>query len=160
MIRPARIIMLLAVLTAGLPFTCLAQEPDPLVGQWVLNVSKSTFDPGPGPKGQIRTYTHEGEIEKLTARGIGPDGKPTLVHYAARYDGKDYPIKGSAGGDQISLKRLDAFTTESTEKRNGRPVIVATRTVSADSRTLTVFTRGVRPDGHAMSHHLVFEKKE
>src|SRR6185503_7222992 len=91
-----------------------AYAKDPLVGTWQLNLDKSTFDPGPGPKGQMRIYTHHGDTEKLTARGVGADGKPTLVQYTAHYDGKDYPITGSTGGDLIALRRIDAYTTEST----------------------------------------------
>jgi hypothetical protein len=155
----ARMVLLAAAITAAYPLaSSVAEARDALAGSWQLNLKKSTFDPGPGPKGQMRTYTHVGEIEKLTARGVGADGKPTLVQYSARYDGKDYPITGSSGGDLIALKRIDDFTTESTQKRGGKPVIVATRTVSQDGKTLTVLTKGIGPAGETLNHRMVFEK--
>ena len=72
--------------------------------------------PMPGPKGQMRTYALTDGLEKMTSRGISGEGKSTFVHYLARYDGKDYDILGSTGGNKISLKRLDRFTTQSTQK--------------------------------------------
>ena len=107
------------------------EATNPLLGTWLLDRAHSTFTPLPGPKGQMRTYEPAaGGGEKLTARGIDSDGRPTMVQYTARYDGKDYAITGSAGGDLISLARIDKFTTRSTEKRAGKAVIVSTRTVS------------------------------
>lgn len=160
MTRLASIVLLATAVLAGWPLAGNAADAkDPLLGSWQLDTSKSTFNPGPGPKGQMRTYTHEGDIERLLARGVGDDGKPTHVTYTARYDGKDYPIRGSAGGDQISLRRIDAYTTESTEKRNGKAVIVATRTVSPDGKTLTVITKGIGPSGEKLDHRMIFEKR-
>ncbi|HVY82099.1 MAG TPA: hypothetical protein VG994_14010 [Steroidobacteraceae bacterium] len=159
MLRLARTALLAATIAVAHPMLATASDSeDPLVGRWQLNLEKSAFDPGPGPKGQMRVYVHNGDIEKLTARGVGSDSKPTLVQYTARYDGKDYPITGSAGGDHISLRRIDERTTESTEKRAGKVTIVATRTVSPDGKTLTVVHKGVDPRGHAMNHRMVFDK--
>ena len=132
---------------------------DPLHGDWQLNIEKSTFRPGPGPKGQLRSYRLEGDTEKLTARGVSAEKKPSLVQYEAKYDGKDYSITGSTGGDKISLRRIDALTTESTQKRDGKAAITTRRTVSADGKTLTVTAKGTLPDGQALDSVLIFEKK-
>lgn len=132
---------------------------DPLEGTWLLDVGKSRFMPMPGPKGQMRTYALADGLETMTSRGISGEGKSTSVHYQARYDGKDYDILGSAGGDKISLKRLDRFTTQSTQKRGGKPVIIATRRVSNDEKTLTVETQGTLPDGRTLNARMVFQRK-
>ena len=132
---------------------------DPLEGTWLLDVGKSRFMPVPGPKGQMRTYALMDGVEKMTSRGISGEGKSTFVQYQARYDGKDYDIIGSTGGNKISLKRLDRFTTRSTQKRDGKPVIIATRQVSKDERTLTVETQGTLPDGRTLNATMVFQRK-
>jgi len=134
-------------------------QREPLEGTWLLDVGKSRFMPMPGPKGQMRTYVLTDGLEKMTSRGISGEGKSTFVHYQARYDGKDYDIIGSTGGGKISLKRLDRFTTQSTQKRDGKPVIVATRRVSSDEKTLTVETHGTLPDGTALNATMVFQRK-
>ncbi|HEY6927961.1 MAG TPA: hypothetical protein VI653_31075 [Steroidobacteraceae bacterium] len=132
---------------------------EPLEGTWLLDVGRSRFLPMPGPKGQMRTYALADGAEKMTSRGISGEGKPTFVHYEARYDGKDYDIIGSKGGNKISLERLDRLTTQSTQKRGGKPVIVATRRVSDDAKTLTVETHGTLPDGSKLNATMVFQRK-
>src|ERR1700760_555836 len=102
----ARLGTLLAIIAGALlPLLSVAQEnKQPLVGTWILDVGKSTFAGAPGPKGQMRTYAFAGDEEKMTSRGISREGQPTFVHYQARYDGKDYDMVGSLGGNKISLK--------------------------------------------------------
>ena len=157
--RSKRIFCLAAALVLALPLGARAAEAqDPLEGTWVLNVEKSTFKVAPGPRGQTRTYSMKDGVEKLTARGVSWDKKPTLVRYEARYDGKDYDITGSLGGDKIALRRIDAHTTESSQKREGKAVIVATRTVSADGKTLTVVSKGSTAEGQQIDSTLIFER--
>ena len=155
-----RIVMLAVLLTvAVLPLPARAADAkDPLHGDWQLNVARSTFQPGPGPKGQLRSYRISNGVEKLTARGVSADKMPTLVRYEARYDGKDYDITGSTGGDKISLRRIDALTTESTQKRNGKAAIITTRKVSPDGKTLTVTAKGTVPDGQTLDSVMIFDR--
>ena len=157
--RSRRILCLAAALAVAFPVGAWAGDAkDPLEGSWLLNVEKSTFKGAPGPKGQTRTYSLHDGVEKLTARGVSYDRKPTLVKYEARYDGKDYDMTGSLGGDKISLRRIDANTTESSQKRGGKVVIVATRTVSADGKTLTVVSKGTTAEGQLIDSTLIFER--
>jgi hypothetical protein len=107
----------------------------------------------------MRTYAPAGDGEKLTARGIDAEGKMTLVQYTAKYDGRDYAITGSSGGSLISLRRIDNFTTQSTQKRAGKAVIVATRTVSQDGKTLTVLTKGTTAKGEVIDAVMVFDRR-
>lgn len=157
--RSKRILCVAAALMVALSLGAgAAQAKDPLEGTWVLNVEKSTFRVAPGPRGQVREYSHDDGVERLVARGVSWDKKPTLVKYAARYDGKDYEITGSLGGDKISLRRIDSHTTESSQKRNGKAAIVATRTVSADGQTLTVVSKGTTAEGQEIDSILIFER--
>jgi hypothetical protein len=158
--RLGRAASLFATLGALLVFIAqAAQAAEPLEGTWMLQVEKSVFGAVPGPKGQLRTYAIADGLETMTARGINSEGNPTKVTYAARYDGREYRIAGSGGGDVICLRRIDALTTQSTEKRGGKVTITALRRVSPDGRTLTVETKGTLPDGRLLSATMVFEKR-
>jgi hypothetical protein len=137
----------------------LAQAADPLIGTWELNVAKSKFSPGPAAKSQTRIYEAAGEGVKYTARGIAADGKPTLVQYTASYDGKDYPITGQPDAETISLKKIDAYTTEATQKRAGKVVITVRREISKDGKTMTVTSKGTNAKGQALENVLVFDRK-
>jgi hypothetical protein len=69
-----------------------------------------------------------------------PDGlsmsSPTGESYEAKFDGKDYPVKGDRGGSVVSLKRIDERTIEETTKRDNKVVGVARMTLSPDGQTL------------------------
>jgi hypothetical protein len=71
-----------------------------------------------------------------------PDGlsmtTPTGESYDAKFDGKDYPIKGDRGGSTVSLARVDDRTIEETTKREGKVVGVSRVTVAPDGSTLTM----------------------
>jgi hypothetical protein len=157
--RTVRSFILGALLAAFAVVGFTDEAKNPLLGTWLLDRAHSTFIPAPGPKGQMRTYElAAGDGEKLTARGIDTEGRPTLVQYTARYDGKDYSITGSAGGELISLTKVDRFTTRSTQKRSGKAAIVSTRTVSKDGKTLTVTTKGTTAEGAVIDSVMIFAR--
>lgn len=53
--------------------TVIAAPPasDPAIGTWKLNLEKSKFSPGPGPKSQIRTYVETPQGITLTIKTTG-----------------------------------------------------------------------------------------
>jgi len=137
----------------------LAQAADPIVGTWVLNVAKSKYTPGPGPNSETRTYVAAGAEIKATSKGVDADGKPTSGAWTITYDGKDRPMTGNADADTLSLKRIDASTTEVTQKRGGKVVIAGTRTISKDGKVMTITTKGTNAKGQALNDVEVFEKR-
>jgi hypothetical protein len=58
--------------------------------------------------------------------------------YDAKFDGKDYPIKGDRAGSVVSLKKVNDRTIDEIIKRDGKIVYVNQMTVSADGKTLTL----------------------
>ena len=146
-----------AILFMG--FALSAQAADPLVGTWKLNVAKSTYSPGPAPKSLTAKIEAAGEGEKLTADGVRGDDTPIKVEYTAQYDGKDFPISGSPMADTVSLKRLDANTTERTDKKGGKVTQTLTRKLSSDGKTMTVTYKGTDAKGQPINNVGVFEKQ-
>ena len=76
---------------------------------------------------------------KSTADGLSMSA-PTGESYDAKFDGKDYPIKGDPGASMVSLKRVDERTIEETIKRDNKVVTVNRLTLSPDGRTLNFVT--------------------
>jgi len=136
-----------------------AQPSDPQLGRWVLNLAKSNFNPGPPPKSQTRTFELTDKGVKFTADGIDANGKPAHAEYLANFDGKDYPIMGSASADSIALKRRDPYTLEVTQKKGGKVVITGARTISRDGRVATVTNAGTDGQGRSINDVLVFDKQ-
>jgi hypothetical protein len=136
-----------------------AQAADPLVGTWELSVAKSKYSPGPAPKSDMRTYVVAGQDIKATSKGVDADGKPTSAEWTVNYDGKDRPATGFADLDALSLKRIDAFTVEFTQKKVGKVVATGTRVISKDGKVMTITSKGTNAKGQAFNDVQVFEKR-
>jgi hypothetical protein len=72
---------------------------------------------------------------RSTADGLSMSA-PTGESYEAKFDGKDYPVKGDPGASVVSLKRIDERTIEETTKRD-KVIRVARMTLSPDGQTLS-----------------------
>lgn len=80
--------------------------------------------------GLLTTYKSNGDELTMT--------QPTGETYTARFDGKNYPVKGAYYYNAVSLKRIDKNTFEETDKRDGTIVEVAKITVSPDGKKMTI----------------------
>jgi hypothetical protein len=132
---------------------------DPVLGTWKLNVEKSKFIPGPGWRSQIRVYRSMPAGIAVTWTGIDANGEKMQVSYTYKYDGNDYPMPGSGSYDTLNAVRIDARTVKSEEKRNGKTVGIAVRTVSPDGKVLTITDEGANRKGQAFSQVLVFDRQ-
>src|ERR1700733_7572318 len=81
----------------------LRAQSNPLVGTWKLDVTKSKFDPGPGPKSLTRTVVAQGDGVKYSFEGVAADGKPLAYGFSPTFDSKDNPGSGAmpSGADTI-----------------------------------------------------------
>jgi len=120
-----------------------------------LVISKSTFRGDKPP--QERTFVIE-PIDggfRGTVSGIEADGTPMHLSYAAKLDGKYYPVSGTRPSDSTSFRRLTARRLESTRKVNNEVEATSTFALSADGKVvkLTFTLAGGKP-----GNILVFEK--
>ena len=137
-----------------------AQGPNPLIGTWTLNLSKSTFSPGPPPKSRTRTYTQNGDGLKFVSAGVNPDGSASVpISYAAHFDGKDYPNVGNPGVDMVTITMVGASTMDETFKKGGKVTGVRRYTVSKDGKTMTSWQGGTNAAGLPLSNFVVFDKQ-
>jgi hypothetical protein len=72
------------------------------VGAWKMNLAKSKINSGPAPKREMVTFTAQDNGLKLVVDGIDSKGKAYHVAYAAKFDGKDYPLTGFKDADTIA----------------------------------------------------------
>ena len=148
-------------LVVGLALSAAQAGPpgNPIVGTWKLNVAKSTFIPGPGWRSQTRTYRATPGGASVSWTGVGARGETMRVSYSYKYDGKDYPMKGSANYDTLNAVAVDDHTVRSEEKRAGKVVGIAVRKVSADGKVLTITDDGINRKGEKFSQVLVFDRQ-
>jgi hypothetical protein len=134
-------------------------QTDPAVGTWKLNTAKSKYDPGPLPRSNTITISAAPNGIHVVAKGEDAAGKPTSIDYTATFDGKDAPVKGAPAYDTVTLKRVDANSTEQVRKKEGKTVQTMTRKVSADGKTMTVTTRGKDENGRTINTVAVYDKQ-
>jgi len=125
-------------LTLGLSWQApAADSEDPILGTWKLNLSKSKYIPGPAPQSQIRIYRREGDEIFVTIDTVDSHGKKQpRIEFPEKADGKEYPVKGSAIGDALMLKRINNYLAEATVMHGGSVVAVTRRIITDNGKTL------------------------
>ena len=137
-----------------------AQAQDPAFGTWKLNVAKSKFSPGPAPKESTLTIEADGPGRKVAVVGVSGDGTPVKWGYSGTFDRKEVKVSGNnPDADVVSLRRLDANSTRTTYKKDGKQTFVNGIAVSADGKTLTVVQSGVNAKGETVKNILVFDRQ-
>jgi len=134
---------------------------NPVLGKWKLNVEKSKYVPGPGPKSMTRTVEAEGDKVKSTYDGVAADGSAISYTFTVAYDGKDYPITGSGatgGADAISVKQLSPRSFEATLKKAGAPIVKSRIKISGDGKVTTMNLTSA--DGKGPIHNTVVYEKQ
>jgi hypothetical protein len=149
----------LVMLVTALTLLVATAAADQLSGTWKMNPEKSKYSPGPAPKSLTVVVDSDESNYKIDATGTDADGKSTHVQYSAKFDGKDYPATGLTNADSVSVKRIDANTVETTQKKDGKVVMTITVKVSKDGKTRTSMYRGKNAEGQDVQNVVVFDKQ-
>jgi hypothetical protein len=94
-----------------------------LSGEWRMNT--------------VHNSTAAGTLTRFESTPDGLKISDGIQTYAAKFDGNDYPI-GRSGHATISLKLIDEYTLEETDKRDGKLISVSRMTVAKDGRSMKV----------------------
>lgn len=130
---------------------------DPFAGVWKLNAAKSKYDPGPAPRSSTLTFSADGAWVVVKTDTVDAAGKSSTTMNRFQRDGKEYPYQGPLG-DKISVKTIDARTSESVVTAKGKPTVTTRSTVAADGKSMTRRITGLDPAGVKVNHALVYEK--
>jgi hypothetical protein len=154
------ITLLGSAVAATLPQVGFAQS-DPFTGLWQLNLAKSKYSPGPGPKSQTVNIQGEGQNRKLTAVGVNAAGNAAQVIVFSELveDGKPHSVTGQPQYDAQTYTRVDARTINVSRLKDGKVLGTMTWVVSADGKTLTNTSTGTNANGQQVSNIQVYEKQ-
>jgi hypothetical protein len=146
------------VVLAAMACVQVFAQANPLLGTWKLNVAKSKYTGTPMPKELTRTAEADGDSVKYTYTGTAADGSPISYGFTVKYDGKDYPMTGTAPGgvDMISVKRINANTYEATQKKAGKVVANTKVVVSKDGKVTTITSKSA---GDSSGYVAVYDKQ-
>ena len=161
-----RLLVFSLVLVAALALSAAAYGADMFSGTWKLNLAKSKFNPGPGPKSNMQKIDPVAGGMKVVTDGMNTEGKKTHNEYTVKFDGKDsaeHPmVDGKAnpnGADMISIKKIDDYTYEATTKQKGKVLTVTKNVISKDGKTRTATATGKNGQGQAVNNTVVWEKQ-
>jgi hypothetical protein len=151
--RPSRLVLpalFLLSVAAGVHPVLLGQSPGPgervLLGTWRLDLSKSSYFPGPAPRSETRIYTADKDGVQGAINRVYADGHTEIIEYRANYD-REQAVTGTPAYDAITLKKIDDYTSESVLSHAGMVYGTARRMISPDGNTMTIaFERKTRED--------------
>ena len=138
----------------------IGQTENRQLGTWKMNIAKSKFSSGTGFKSATSKIEAVEGGARHTVDSVYADGTSRRYEYTTRYDGKDIPVVGNSPyGDSTALTRVDANTTRTVYKKNGKVTVIQTSVVSSDGKTRTVATKGTNPMGQAVDNLSVYDKQ-
>ncbi len=148
-ILPRGLILLLAVF--GLAGALWAA--DPFVGTWKMNPAKSRLE------GSF-TMKVEGQDDGIKAvEDLAPaNGHAVQRRWAAKYDGKDYPVQGDPTMDAISLMKTSPNTINYVVKKSGKQYASGKWVVSKDGKTSTDTGSAIQ-NGQVITYNIFLEKQ-
>jgi hypothetical protein len=155
--RKYSLVIMTAILVFALATVALAAAPH--VGTWKQNLVKSKYSPGPPPKNQMLTITAQDNGIKSVMDYVDANGKASHIVFAAKFDGKDYPITGDPGADSISYTRIDANTLGFVIKKGGKETEKGREFFSKDGKTWTWVNKGKDDKGQDFNYTAVFDKQ-
>jgi hypothetical protein len=159
-----RILAIVAVVVVSLAVSSLmlAQDTDPRVGTWKLNLAESNFAGMPAPKSETRTVEAQGNGEKITFNGVAADGSPIAFSITTNLDGKPVPFVGTGvagGADTDAPKRIDPYTVTSTATKAGKVVARSRYVVSKDGKVTTQTRKTTDAKGQPITQVIVWDKQ-
>jgi hypothetical protein len=156
-----RLFVVVAVLNFAAVVVLAQSKPDPnvLMGTWRLNVEKSKFNPGPGPKSQTLTWKPSGTGFSFTVDTINAQGQTTQSQANGAFDGNPYAFKTATFSGMRTTKWADAFTVEEIDTVDGKVRNSRTGVVSKDGKILTVTGKGLNAQGQPTNNVTVYEKQ-
>lgn len=147
----------------GLVSAAQAQAPTS-AGTWELDTAKSTTTNPMGlPKSGTRTYTFDGNMEKMNATVVAADGKEYKEGFAGMApDGKERPFQSTVLGDGVTIAAKPGSSPNTVDfvlKKDGKDIITGTRTIAADGKSMTIASKGTTADGKPIESSMVWSKK-
>jgi len=141
-LKPSRCTIVTLLFAIVLVAAASAQEKNPRIGRWKLKSD------APPPAINIMTYEPFGKGGmKVTVESKNAQGREQKWTYTTMFDGKDEPVTGHPSADTTSVKKVDARTTEITNKKAGKVLQIITNVISEDGNTINNSYQNFDADG-------------
>jgi hypothetical protein len=156
--RGSIVLTLLFLTLASILFAQTAAKPA-FVGTWKLNPAKSKYSPGPTPKSQTAVIDSVDGGMKVVSDRVEADGKTVHFEWTAKFDGKDYAVKGDPSRDTVSVKKVDDYNLEITSKKAGKVSTTIKAVYAKDGKTRVETVTGTNAQGQAVNNVTAWDKQ-
>jgi hypothetical protein len=149
-----RALMTVCIMLIFCTVVIFAQAPAAknMVGTWKLDPAKSKYSPGPTPKSQVAMLEAVEGGMKVVSDRVEADGKTTHFEWTAKFDGKDYPVKGDPGRDAVAVKKVDDYTLDITNKKGGKVTTTIHAVYAKDGKSRTETVTGTDAQGQKIEN--------
>ena len=144
--------MKLAAVVASALLLAQASAVSVMPGNWTLDVSKSSYSPGPTPKSQHAVLTAVPNGIRTVADRVEADGKMVHFEWTGTFDGKDQPVVGDPARDVVSVKKVDDYTLEVTNKKGGKVTTILRAVYAKDGKSRTETITGTDGQGRKVEN--------
>ncbi len=151
-------LLALSLVVVGASLAAAQTVSNVVSGSWTLDVAKSSFSPGPAPKSQHAVVTVVPNGVRTVADRVQADGKLTHFEWTGTFDGKDQPVVGDPARDSVSLHKIDDYTFEVTNKKNGKVTTVLKAMYAKDGKSRTETTTGTNAQGKTVKNVTYWRK--
>ena len=132
---------------------------DNFTGTWKLNLEKSEYNSGAAPRSLTSRVDVMADTINFTFDGYDSTGKATVPsELSIKLDGKDYPITEDPTRDTVAMKKIDDYTLEETNKKDGKVTTIMRTVYSRDGRSRTATTTGVNAQGQKVNNVAFFDR--
>jgi hypothetical protein len=136
-------------------------QTNPFVGTWILNATKSRFEPGPPMKAEKLIVGKTGAKGrwKVTDDEVFGDGTSDHLEWSTSLNGASETVTGGSDTDSVTERLSTPTTYKAVFKKSGRPVTWETAWISANGKTMHSILHGKAPDGTPWKYHLIFNRQ-
>jgi hypothetical protein len=150
-------ITVVALLISAVAASLSLAADDAFMGTWKLNEAKSKIGAGM-PKNSTVVYAQSGDEVTITVDGTDA-GKAVHHVWTGKFDGKDYPAKGSDMHNMRAYTKVDATTLTYKVKKDGKDVGSGKVVIAADGKSRTVTETNPGKDGKEVTTTAVYDKQ-
>jgi hypothetical protein len=151
-------VTMIAILT--LPCTLLGQEAQPAwAGTWKLNLAKSKYSPGPGPKSSTTKVEPWENGLMTTTDTVTAQGEARHVEVKGKFNASDNPVTGNPNVDTQSFRRAGSRSYVVVSKKGGKVTTTTRVSISVDGKTRTSLVSGKNAQGQAIDETIVYDRQ-
>jgi hypothetical protein len=156
--KTRRLTIIAAVAAFILAIASIAMAADdPFVGTWKW-ISSTPLESVPAGSWWTAKYEIQGNGYHVVQDGT-VDGKTLHLESTDILDGKEHTLKGNPSADGAIARRIDAYTYETVNLKDGKEVVRMRFSVSKDGKTLTIFRQNRNPQGEEVTLTRIMAKQ-